>query len=311
MAIKRKDFQKTSSTILEFLLKLPDEETSSRLRDTLLHGLHFLQQYYLILQKRDKEQKPLQWTIERGLSPLTPFREAPDKFEWPWIDVESNKVKQTLPRHSLSSFLNLSPIIVAVREGDLRYVKELLNSDSELIDCVDSFGRDLLTYAVQYQQIHILRYLLNECKASVKVNLQANDGSTCLHRACYPDEGQHCNTEIVRILLENSADVTKQDVHLRSPLHWAVLAENTDCLKLLIDYNIDIHIKDIDGMTAAMWACHLDRHEHFQVSHFDIICIHGGNFILSRYYLDTWIMLSKPIMTVERGFIIVLGKQNH
>ena len=42
MAIKRKDFQKTSSIILEFLLKLPDEETSSRLRDTLLHGLHFL-----------------------------------------------------------------------------------------------------------------------------------------------------------------------------------------------------------------------------------------------------------------------------
>ncbi|CAF1139050.1 unnamed protein product [Adineta steineri] len=263
MAIKRKDFQKTSSTILEFLLKLPDEEINSRLRDTLLHGLHFLQQYYLILQKRDKEQKPLQWTLERGLSPLTPFREAPDKFEWPWIDIESHKVKQTIPKHSLTNFLNLSPIIIAVREGDLRYVKELLNSDTELIDCVDSFGRDLLTYAVQYQQIHILRYLLLECKSSININFQANDGSTCLHRACYTDEGQQCNIEIVKILLENNADVTKQDVHLRSPLHWAVLAENIDCLKLLIEYNIDVHIKDIDGMTAAMWACHLDRFEHF------------------------------------------------
>jgi ankyrin repeat protein len=265
MAIKRKDFQKTSSIILEFLLKLPDEETSSRLRDTLLHGLHFLQQYYLILQKRDKEQKPLQWTIERGLSPLTPFREAPDKFEWPWIDVESNKVKQTIPKHSLNNFVNLSPIIVAVREGDLRYVKELLNSEPELIDCVDSFGRDLLTYAVQYQQINILRYLLNEHKSSTNINIQANDGSTCLHRACYTDDGQHCNIEIVRILLENNADVTKQDVHLRSPLHWAVIAENIDCLKLLIEYNVDIHIQDIDGMTPAMWACHLDRYEHFKV----------------------------------------------
>ena len=219
MAIKRKDFQKTSSIILEFLLKLPDEETSSRLRDTLLHGLHFLQQYYLILQKRDKEQKPLQWTIERGLSPLTPFREAPDKFEWPWIDVESNKVKQTLPRHSINNFVNLPPIIVAVREGDLRYVKELLNSDPDLIDRVDSFGRDLLTYAVQYQQIHILRYLLLECNPSANINTQANDGSTCLHRACYNDDGQQCNIDIVRLLLENNADVTKQDVHLRSPLH--------------------------------------------------------------------------------------------
>ncbi|CAF0785783.1 unnamed protein product [Rotaria sordida] len=264
MAIKRKDFQKTSSIILEFLLKLPDEETSSRLRDTLLHGLHFLQQYYLILQKRDKEQKPLQWTIERGLSPLTPFREAPDKFEWPWIDVESNKVKQTIPKHSLNNFVNLSPIIVAVREGDLRYVKELLNSEPELIDRVDSFGRDLLTYAVQYQQIHILRYLLLECKPSANINTQANDGSTCLHRACYSDDGQQCNIDIVRLLLENNADASKQDVHLRSPLHWAVLAENIDCLKILIEYNADIHVRDTDGMTPAMWACHLDRYGHFK-----------------------------------------------
>jgi hypothetical protein len=273
MAIKRKDFQKTSSVILEFLLKLPDEETSSRLRDTLLHGLHFLQQYYLILQKRDKEQKPLQWTIERGLSPLTPFREAPDKFEWPWIDVESNKVKQTIPKHSLNNFVSLSPIIVAVREGDLRYVKELLNSEPDLIDRVDSFGRDLLTYAVQYQQIKILRYLLLDCKPSEDINIQANDGSTCLHRACYTEDGQHCNIEIVRLLLENNADVTKQDVHLRSPLHWAVLAENIDCLKLLIEYNADVHIKDIDGMTSAMWACHLDRHDHFKVSFFLFLII--------------------------------------
>ncbi|CAF2860091.1 unnamed protein product [Rotaria sp. Silwood2] len=264
MAIKRKDFQKTSSTILEFLLKLPDEETSSRLRDTLLHALHFLQQYYLILQKRDKEQKPLQWTIERGLSPLTPFHEAPDKFQWPWIDVESNKVKQIIPKHSFNNFVNLSPIIVAVREGDLRYVKELLNSEPDLIDCVDSFGRDLLTYAVQYQQINILNYLLDEYKSSININIQANDGSTCLHRACYTDDGQHTNIEIVKILLENNADLTKQDVHLRSPLHWAVLTENIDCLKLLIEYNADIHIKDIDGMTPAMWACHLDRYEHFK-----------------------------------------------
>lgn len=265
MAIKRKDFQKTSSVILEFLLKLPDEETSSRLRDTLLHALHFLQQYYLILQKRDKEQKPLQWTIERGLSPLTPFRETPDKFEWSWIDVESNKVRQTLPKHSLTDFILLSPIIIAVREGDLRYVKELLTAKPTLIDQVDSFGRNLLTYAVQYQRMHILRYLLFECQPSANINIQANDGSTCLHRSCYSDDRQTCNMEIVRLLLENRADVSKQDVHLRSPLHWAVLAENTDCLKALIEHNADVHMRDADGMTPAMWACHLDRHEHFKV----------------------------------------------
>ncbi|CAF0736386.1 unnamed protein product [Didymodactylos carnosus] len=260
MAIKRKDFQKTSSTILEFLLKLPDEETSARLRDTLLHALHFLQQYYLVLQKRDKEQKPLQWTIERGLSPLTPFREAPDKFEWQWISVDSNKVKQTVPKHSLNNFQNLPAITLAVREGDLRYVKELLNENMDLISKVDSFGRDLLTYAVQFNQINILKYLLEK---QANVNTLANDGSTCLHRACYGD-GTHCNIDIVRLLLEYNADHAILDVHLRSPLHWSVLTENIDCLKLLIEYKANIHVKDVDGMTPAMWACHLDRFDHFQ-----------------------------------------------
>ena len=122
---------------------------------------------------------------------------------------------------------------------------------------------------------NILRYLLLECKTSANIHIQANDGSTCLHRACYNDDGQQCNIDIVRLLLENHADVTKQDVHSRSPLHWAVLAENIDCLKILIEYNADVHIRDTDGMTAAMWACHLDRYDHFKVE----LCFIGDIFL--------------------------------
>jgi hypothetical protein len=122
-----KDFQKVSSTVQEFLLKLPDEEASARLRDNLLQALHLLQLYYRDLQKRDKENDPLQWTIDHSLSPLTPFKDAPDKFDWQWVNIDSTKARQSLTRTTkLDSFTSLPSIIVAIREGDIGLVKQLV-----------------------------------------------------------------------------------------------------------------------------------------------------------------------------------------
>lgn len=119
------DFQKLSSTVQEFLLKLPDEEASARLRDNLLHALHYLQLYYRVLQNRDKNTDNVQWTIDHSLSPLTPFKEAPDKFEWDWVNVESQKVRQSFNKSSIDNFKSLPAIIVSIREGDLQAVKEI------------------------------------------------------------------------------------------------------------------------------------------------------------------------------------------
>lgn len=110
----------------EFLLKLPDEESSARLRDNLLHALHFLQLYYRLLQNRDRNTDTLQWTIDHSLSPLTPFREAPDKFEWEWLNVESQKVRQSIPKASLENFKSLPLIILAIKDGDLNAIKEIV-----------------------------------------------------------------------------------------------------------------------------------------------------------------------------------------
>jgi hypothetical protein len=113
-------------------LKLPDEETSSRLRDNLLHALHYLQLYYRVLQNRDRSTSDtLQWTIDHSLSPLTPFREAPDKFEWEWISVDSQKVRQSLSKAaSIENLKTLPQIIVAVRDGDFDTVKNIVKQGS-------------------------------------------------------------------------------------------------------------------------------------------------------------------------------------
>jgi hypothetical protein len=121
------DFQKLSSTVQEFLLKLPDEESSSRLRDNLLHALHFLQLYYRVLQNRDKNNDPLQWNIDHSLSPLTPFKEAPDKFEWEWLNVDSQKLRNSLSKSlSVENYKFLPQIIHAIRDGDLNTIKQIV-----------------------------------------------------------------------------------------------------------------------------------------------------------------------------------------
>lgn len=162
--IDKKDFQKLSSTVQEFLLKLPDEETSSRLRDNLLHALHYLQQYYRILQVRDRAAvaDSVQWTIDHSLSPLTPFREASDKFEWEWISVDSQKVRQSfsLKAFSADSLKTLPNIIVAICDGDMNTIKNIVKQESISVNSTDMFMRDCIAYAIQYDQIEILKFLI-------------------------------------------------------------------------------------------------------------------------------------------------------
>ena len=154
----------------------------------MLHALHFLQLYYRVLQSRDKNNDPLQWTIDHSLSPLTPFREAPDKFDWEWINVESQKVRQSLPKGSIDNFRVLPQIISAIKEGDFNSVKQIVkqgkekntcvkvnslcfcyiwylfenkNLDPQSVNSTDSFSRDCLTYAIQLDKYDILKFLLN------------------------------------------------------------------------------------------------------------------------------------------------------
>jgi ankyrin repeat protein len=259
MAIKRKDFQKVSSTVQEFLLKLPDEEASARLRDNLLQALHFLQLYYRLLQNRDKHTDPTQWTIDHSLSPLTPFREAPDKFDWEWTSIENppKSLRNSLSRSTSESMRSLAPLLSLIKNGDLQQVRDEIASNEDLIFAQDALNRDCIHYAIQYEQFDILKYLL---KRNPNLNNPALDGSISLHRAVYKG-----NAHMVKLLLDYGSPINAQDFYSRTPLHWSIIHENTECLRVLLDYNVDLNIKDQDGMSAAMWACHLDHFEHLRL----------------------------------------------
>ncbi len=85
------------------------------------------------------------------------------------------------------------------------------------------------------------------------------DGMTALHFAA-----QNGNTDVVRFLLENGADIQARDLKLnRSAIHFAVENGNLECVKFLEEHDANLLDRDIYGATALHYAA--------QKNHLDVI----------------------------------------
>ncbi|XP_013394393.1 inversin-A-like, partial [Lingula anatina] len=262
MVIKRKDFQKAAAFINEFLLKLGEGVECAELRDSLNLTLLYMQRYYRTLRLRSQSRERTDNQNEqnlgmsvRGLSPMTPFRDVPDKFHWRWINIDSPKVSGSLPLEG--DLVTLPLVIQAAKQGDIELIEQLLEKDKRCIDQTDSHGRTCVMYAVHFKQNEALKILLDN---GADVNAVAYDGSTAVHRACC--DGHH---EALRILIDHQADLTTGDCMGRAPVHWAVSVPEQDCLKLLLEHEVSINVRDKDGMTPSMWACRMDHIQHFEL----------------------------------------------
>lgn len=259
MGIKRKDFQKAAAFINEFLLKLNEDAEGSELRDTLNLALLHMQKYYRKLQTRSHEknaEKTLSLTA-RGFSPMTPFVDAPDKFQWKWVNLDNLKNLQGIMTDESMNITTLPHIMHAVKQKDSDLLMELVQGDPSCIDEQDGIGRTALFYAVHFHQNEMLNYLLEN---EADVNIASHDGSTALHQACHD-----ANHVALSLLLQYGGDFTIQDSHGRAPIHWTVTTKSTECLKYLIQHNADVNIRDKDGLTPCMWACRLDHIKHFEL----------------------------------------------
>ncbi len=88
------------------------------------------------------------------------------------------------------------------------------------------------------------------------VNDAANDeGMTALHFAA-----QNGDTEVVRYLLENGADIKAQDyVRSRSAIHFAAENGNLECVKLLAEHGADMIDRDCYGATPMHYAARYNK----------------------------------------------------
>ncbi|KAH9518678.1 hypothetical protein Btru_005969, partial [Bulinus truncatus] len=259
--------EKAAAFIHEFLLKLSEDVECADVRDTLNLALLHMQKYYRLIQSRSQEKCAATLSLTaRGLSPMTPFVDAPDKFIWRWVNLDSAKIPSTMSLGDSVNYVILPSLIVAVKAGDLDLINDLIHQDPSSADVVDGLGRSGIMYAVHFQQHKVLKYLLEQ---KSDVNIQAHDGSTALHRACH--DGNHIG---LRILVDFGGDFTICDAYGRAPIHWAVTTRSTDCLQILLDHQAFAGVRDKDGLTPSMWACRMDN-----IKHFELLCNAENNSV--------------------------------
>ncbi|NWK57712.1 ankyrin repeat domain-containing protein [Verrucomicrobiaceae bacterium N1E253] len=94
--------------------------------------------------------------------------------------------------------------------------------------------------------------------ALIKEGLDPNwttehDGWNMLHQALVGIRVQP-PTEIIQFLIDREVDLNAQDVEGWTPLHFAVRSRNLEVVKLMINYNLDIELKNNGGDTALAMA---------------------------------------------------------
>lgn len=114
---------------------------------------------------------------------------------------------------------------------------------SETLEELD-FRRSLCS-AAQENDLELIRQRLSSPSASKWINQADSSGYTPLHYAM-----RHQPAEVCRLLLEHGANPNCQTrASLSTPLHRAILFRNRQAIDLLLKYQADVNLKDIDGHT--------------------------------------------------------------
>ncbi len=150
-------------------------------------------------------------------------------------------------------------LIAATKEGRAEVVKILLQAGSN-VNAADEKGRTALIFAADENHPEIVRILL---KAGGNVNIADENGETALMKAVGFFKAKEKRAEVVQLLLtvpgininavNNPAKNNLNKFfcrHGNTALMNAVLGENTDIVRILLQYGADFAIKNRYGETA-------------------------------------------------------------
>nr|XP_004225780.1 ankyrin repeat domain-containing protein 49-like [Ciona intestinalis] len=154
------------------------------------------------------------------------------------IDSDSSSDDNEEPSNENEKFL------WAAGNGKIDMVKQMFESNSDLIKWKDEDGYTAIHRASSEGQFEVIEYLL---KHGADANVKTLDGWTPLHCAC-----KWNNAKAATVLLANGAEINNVTNGNNTPLHAAASEKgNEDVLKLLLAHDkVDISVVNDGGDTA-------------------------------------------------------------
>jgi hypothetical protein len=163
-------------------------------------------------------------------------------------------------------------ILRAAKDGDVSLAKALLERGSD-INAIDGDGLTALMHAAWQGNEAMVELLV---KAGADASVKDRNGVTALSLACDAPNPRIINlllehdkakgaavllevckkdsTEMVKMLVENGADVNARDEDGATPLMFLAAAGELELIKLLLQKGAQINARDNKGVTALGWA---------------------------------------------------------
>ena len=187
-------------------------------------------------------------------------------------DVVRLLIDQGANVNSSKGFGGMTVLMAAVSKGHAKSCELLIDAGVD-IHAVDDNEETALMTAELYGYTDIILMLeppsiahlhrsaeqgyvkgIQSC-LDAKIDLDAEDagGYTALFHAAL--NGHNEVLTVLHLLIQAEANINTRNDHAVTPLMAAAYSGHTEIVKLLIDNNADITLKDKDGQTALHWSC--------------------------------------------------------
>ncbi|XP_016138969.1 B-cell lymphoma 3 protein homolog isoform X2 [Sinocyclocheilus grahami] len=222
IAVVKENYQLVSWLIEIYRRAHKDMDVFNNLRQTPLHLAIITRQPILVKALLDAGADP--GALDRNGQ--TALHLCCERGEADCLSVILRHYPQNPSPHlEIRNYEGLTPLHLAVQNGDKKLAKILLKSGAEINAGDNKSGRSPLVHAVENNFTDMVIFLI-EVRSGCDVNAQSYSGNTALHSAC-----GRGHLEIVRVLLKNGADSSLKNNHNDTAIMVAKNKKVSDVLR--------------------------------------------------------------------------------